>query len=118
MPASLRATLILTAVCIGVAGCGTAPVIVGRTRDLILAFSDATIQVPGAPPDKPEDASMSLNLEPNIARPDDFYEALINAQRDRDDDEVQLMNAKLILLLANHIGDPEVLHEALAIAAR
>ena len=60
---------------------------------------------------------MKLNLEPNIPRPDDFYEALINAQRGRDDEEVQLMNAKLILLLANHIGDSEVLEEALAIAA-
>ena len=60
---------------------------------------------------------MKLNLEPNIARPDDFYEALINAQRDRDDDEVQLMQAKLILLLANHIGDPQVLAEAIALAS-
>jgi len=60
---------------------------------------------------------MKLNLEPNIARPDDFYEALINIERDRSEEAVQLINAKLILILANHIGDNEVLNEALAVAA-
>ena len=60
---------------------------------------------------------MKLILEPNILRPDDFYEALIGVQRDRDEDEVQMINAKLILILANHIGDNEVLNEALEIAA-
>jgi len=60
---------------------------------------------------------VKLNLEPNITNPDDFYEALINTQRDHSDDEVQTINAKLILLLANHIGDNEVLDEALAIAS-
>lgn len=60
---------------------------------------------------------MKLNLEPNIARPDDFYEALINIERDRSEDEVQLINAKLILILANHIGDNDVLNEALEVAA-
>jgi hypothetical protein len=60
---------------------------------------------------------MKLNLEPNIKKPDDFYEALINMQRDCSDDEVQLMNAKLILILANHIGDREVLMSALDVAA-
>ena len=61
---------------------------------------------------------MRLNLDPNISRPDDFYEALIDLQRDRSQDEVQMINAKLILILANHIGDDEVLKEALAIAGR
>ena len=61
---------------------------------------------------------MRLNLDPNISRPDDFYEALIDLQRDRSEDEVQMINAKLILILANHIGDDEVLKEALAIAGR
>ena len=60
---------------------------------------------------------MPLNLEPNIASPDDFYEKLINMQRDLSDDEVQLMNAKLILVLANHIGDPQVLDEAMTVAS-
>ncbi len=60
---------------------------------------------------------MKLNVEPNIKKPDDFYEALINMQRDCSDDDVQLMNAKLILILANHIGDREVLMSALDVAA-
>ena len=60
---------------------------------------------------------MKLNLSPNIEQPDDFYEKLIAMQRDLSDDEVQLVNAKLILVLANHIGDREVLEEAMAVAA-
>jgi len=59
---------------------------------------------------------MKLNLEPNIDNPDDFYEKLIDMQRDLSEDEVQLVNAKLILVLANHIGDLDVLDEAMVIA--
>ncbi len=44
---------------------------------------------------------------------DDFYEALIEAHRDLDDEQSERLNARLILLLANHIGDLEVLREAL-----
>jgi len=61
---------------------------------------------------------MSLNLSPNIPDPDDFYQKLIDMQRDMSADEVQLANARLILLLANHIGDPAVLEQAMAIAAK
>ncbi|MCX7893167.1 MAG: DUF2783 domain-containing protein [Burkholderiales bacterium] len=57
-----------------------------------------------------------LNLEPNIASPDDFYEALIDMHRDLDEGASAKANAKLVLLLANHIGDLEVLREAMAIA--
>lgn len=60
---------------------------------------------------------MHLNLEPNLPNPDNFYEALINTQRDLSEEQVQTITAKLILLLANHIGDNEVLDEALKIAA-
>lgn len=59
---------------------------------------------------------MGLILTRNIARPDDFYQELIDAQRDLTEDEVQLMNAKLILLLANHLGDQIVLRQALEAA--
>lgn len=59
---------------------------------------------------------MRLNSEPNIAVPDEFYEALIDMHRDLSDEQSQLVNAKLILLLANHIGDAEVLREAMAAA--
>ena len=44
---------------------------------------------------------------------DDFYEALIEAHRDLDDERSELLNARLVLLLANHIGDLRVLREAL-----
>lgn len=47
---------------------------------------------------------------------DDFYEALIDTHRDLDDAQSQLLNARLVLLLANHIGDLRVLREALAAA--
>ena len=60
---------------------------------------------------------MALNLKANIARPDDFYQELIDMQRDMSEDDVQLINAKLILILANHIGDQDVLSEAM-VAAR
>ena len=59
---------------------------------------------------------MPLNLSPNIESPDDFYEKLIDMQRDLSEDEVRLANAKLILLLANHIGDQQVIDEAIAVA--
>lgn len=48
---------------------------------------------------------------------DNFYEMLIDTHRGLDDDASRLVNARLILLLANHIGDMAVLREALAAAA-
>ena len=50
---------------------------------------------------------------PNMANPDDFYEALIDMHRDIDEAQSQAVNARLILLLANHIGDMQVLREAM-----
>ena len=47
---------------------------------------------------------------------DDFYEALIEAHNGLTDDESLAVNARLVLLLANHIGDISVLRQALAIA--
>jgi hypothetical protein len=58
----------------------------------------------------------ALNTEPNIAAPDEFYGALIDLHRDLDDAESALVNARLVLLLANHVGDARVLGEALAAA--
>lgn len=57
-----------------------------------------------------------LNTQPNLARPDDFYEALIDMHRDLDDGQSQSANAQLILLLANHVGDHEALMEAIRFA--
>jgi hypothetical protein len=59
---------------------------------------------------------MTLNTEPNLAAPDDFYEELIDLHRGLSDGESALVNAKLILLLANHVGDIGVLREAMAAA--
>ena len=59
---------------------------------------------------------MTLNLEANIASPDDFYQELIDLHRDLTDEQSALVNAKLILLFANHIGDMEVLHAAMTAA--
>ena len=59
---------------------------------------------------------MTLNREPNIAAPDDFYQELIDLHRELSDEESALVNAKLILLLANHIGDIDVLRAAMAAA--
>ncbi|MBU6484143.1 MAG: DUF2783 domain-containing protein [Betaproteobacteria bacterium] len=56
----------------------------------------------------------TLNTEPNIAAADDFYEALIETHRDLAPEQSGLVNAKLILLLANHIGDLDVLRQAMA----
>ena len=49
---------------------------------------------------------------------DDFYEALIDAHRDLSDEQSEALNARLILLLANHIGDIAVLREALVLARK
>jgi hypothetical protein len=70
---------------------------------------------------------MPLQLQPNLSEPgqryfrdftpgDDFYQALIDSHRDLSDAQSQLLNAQLILLLANHIGDISVLKEALRLA--
>jgi uncharacterized protein DUF2783 len=58
----------------------------------------------------------TLATDPNIPSPDDFYERLIAMHRGLSDDESALVNAKLVLLLANHIGDPDVLGQAMAAA--
>jgi hypothetical protein len=52
----------------------------------------------------------------HLEAPDDFYEALIEAHQGLSGDESQALNARLVLLLANHIGTTAVLREALAAA--
>jgi hypothetical protein len=58
----------------------------------------------------------ALKTAANIPVPDEFYQALIDAHRDLSDEQSELLNARLILLFANHIGDMDVLREALAAA--
>jgi hypothetical protein len=59
---------------------------------------------------------MALKRDPNMADPDGVYTALIEAHAGLTEAESLALNARLILLLANHIGDAEVLREAVAIA--
>ena len=56
---------------------------------------------------------MPLITAPNLESPDDFYAALIAAHDGLDADASQAFNARLVLLLANHVGSLEVLREAL-----
>ena len=62
--------------------------------------------------------SETLNTQLNIPRPDDFYQELVDLHRELNEEQSRQVNAKLILLLANHIGNPVVLREAMAIAKR
>ena len=59
-----------------------------------------------------------LITEPNIPDPDVFYETLVGAHRDLSETESAALNSRLLLLLANHIGDRSVLAEALAAAVK
>lgn len=56
---------------------------------------------------------MTLNTEANISQPDNFYQALMDAHRGLSDEHSVKLNAKLVLLLANHIGDINVLRDAI-----
>ncbi len=59
---------------------------------------------------------MPLITTPHLDAPDDFYEALIEAHRDLAAEASHALNARLVLLLANHIGAQDVLMQALAAA--
>jgi hypothetical protein len=74
-----------------------------------------------------KETAMALNTQPNLFEPgkryfrafspgDDFYEALIETHRELSDEQSEMVNARLILLLANHIGDIAVLREAMKLA--
>jgi hypothetical protein len=56
---------------------------------------------------------MPLNTQPHFEAADAFYEALIEAHRDLTAAQSHELNAKLVLLLANHVGEQSVLNEAL-----
>lgn len=58
----------------------------------------------------------TLITEPNLPRPDDFYQVLTDLHRDLSDEQSADVNARLILLLSNHIGDQTVLEQAMQIA--
>ena len=68
--------------------------------------------------------TLSLSLEPHLHHPgqvpgvelaagDDFYEALLDAHQGLSEADSAALNARLILVLANHIGDVAVLKQAI-----
>jgi hypothetical protein len=59
---------------------------------------------------------MALITEPHLEAPDPFYEALIDTHRDLSEAQSHALNARLVLLLANHIGRHDALLEALQMA--
>lgn len=59
---------------------------------------------------------MSLITTPNLNAPDAAYAALLAAHKGLGDAESQALNARLVLILMNHIGDDAVLTEALDLA--
>ena len=61
---------------------------------------------------------MPLVTEPNLADPDGLYQALVEAHRDLSPEASAALNARLILLLVNHIGDAAVIRQAIAVVAQ
>lgn len=59
---------------------------------------------------------MSLKLELNTRQPDEIYQAIIDMHEGLSEQESSAVNARLILLLANHIGDVNIIRDATAIA--
>jgi hypothetical protein len=61
---------------------------------------------------------MPLSTTSNFAKPDDGFRAVVEAHRGLSEAESADLDAALVLVLANHIGDIDVLHEAIALAKR
>lgn len=60
---------------------------------------------------------MTVTLSANISDPDAFYDELLGAHEGLSKEESDAFNARLILILANHIGDRDVLRVALKAAS-
>lgn len=58
----------------------------------------------------------SLDLMPRVARPDDFYDMLIVAHEGLTHEESMRLNARLVFVLANQVGDFDSLQNAVAVA--
>ena len=59
---------------------------------------------------------MALSTSSNFARPDDAFRAIVEAHRGLSEEESADFDAALVLILANHIGDIDVLREAIKLA--
>ena len=60
----------------------------------------------------------TLRTETSFANPDATYEMLVEAHRGLPEGESTALNARLVLVLANHIGDLAILKEAVALAKK
>lgn len=60
----------------------------------------------------------ALVTAPNLPDHDGFYAELLAAHKGLNEAESAAMNARLVLILANHVGDREALREALALARK
>lgn len=61
---------------------------------------------------------MNLIVTPNFEDADGFYSALLAAHKGLSASESEAFNARLVLILANQLGDKQLLAEALALAAK
>jgi len=61
---------------------------------------------------------MPLSTNSNFSKPDDAFRAVVEAHRGLSDEQSADLDAALVLILANHIGDIDVLREAVALARR
>jgi hypothetical protein len=61
---------------------------------------------------------MPLSTTSNFSRPDDAFRAVVEAHRGLTEEQSADFDAALVLILANHIGDIDVLREAIALAKR
>ncbi len=61
---------------------------------------------------------MALSTSSNFAKPDDAFRAIVEAHRGLSEAQSADFNAALVLILANHIGDIDVLRESIALAKR
>lgn len=61
---------------------------------------------------------MPLSTSSNFTQPDDAFRAIVEAHRGLTDEQSADVDAALVLILANHIGDIDVLREAIGLAKR
>jgi hypothetical protein len=61
---------------------------------------------------------MVLSTSSNFAKPDDAFRMIVESHRGLSDAQSADLDAALVLVLANHIGDLGVLSEAIELAKR
>jgi hypothetical protein len=66
--------------------------------------------------DRPENRATEPRLDPNMADPDGFYEQLLAAHEGLSTEASFELNTRLLLLLANQVGDPVILARCIALA--